>query len=158
MASELVPVVNISMVGPANDIVGSVTQNLIRQGYTIVAPVGNDGSAALPLYPASYPGVIAVSAAADNGRLLPEASRVHRVDFVAPGVATVLDTSGRATIVRGTSFAAPIVSRLFADQITVPDHGSAHRALMQLVRSAIRPRSDGQWYGHGLVGRAPPSN
>ena len=152
MASQRVPVINVSVVGPSNELVATATRAMIQRGYTIVAPVGNDGPAARPLYPAAYPGVIAVSAADANGRLLPEASRVRKTDFVGPGIATVLDLSGRATVVRGTSFAAPIISRQFADLITSPDPIAARRALVRLSKIAIRLPSGGNSLGHGLIG------
>jgi len=104
------------------------------------------------LHPASYPGVIAVSAADTDGRLLTEASRVKRVDFVGPGIATVPDPSGQATIVRGTSFAAPIISRQIADYVRAPNPGSARQAIARLSQSALRPRSDRKWSGYGLIG------
>ncbi|MCW1383799.1 S8 family serine peptidase [Novosphingobium sp. KCTC 2891] len=152
MATSRVPVVNVSMVGPANPIVALVVARLTGLGFTIVAPVGNDGGAARPLYPASYPGVVAVSAVGANGRLLPEASRVRRVDFVAPGIATVPDPAGRPTEVRGTSFATPIVSRLIADRVRVPDVAAAQRAIRALATGAQRPRGDAGAYGHGMIG------
>ena len=152
MASQRVPVINISMVGPSNGLVATATRTMILRGYTIVAPVGNDGPAARQLYPAGYPGVIAVSAADANGRLLPEASRVRRTDFVGPGIATVPDLSGRPSIVRGTSFAAPIISRQFADLMNSPDPLAARQALILLSKTAIRPRSGRNFLGHGLIG------
>ena len=152
MASERVPVINISMVGPSNGLVATVTRTMIARGFTIVAPVGNDGPAGRLMYPASYPGVIAVSAADASGRLLPEASRVKRIDFVGPGIATVPDPSGRATLVRGTSFAAPIVSRQLADQVRLPDPSAARRAIVHLERTAVPP--PGRGYGRGLIGVA----
>lgn len=151
MAGARVPVINVSMVGPANPLVGSVTGKLVERGFTIVAPVGNDGTAARLLFPASYPGVVAVSGAGPDGRLLPEASRVSRVDFAAPGVAMVPDLSGRNTLVRGTSFAAPIVSRLIADHIQVPDPTRAREALRLVAQAATRPKTDRKYYGRGLV-------
>jgi len=151
MAAARVPVINVSMVGPANPLVGTVTEKLIERGFTIVAPVGNDGAAARLLFPASYPGVVAVSGAGPDGRLLPEASRVSRVDFAAPGIATVPDALGRNTVVRGTSFAAPIVSRLIADHVQQPDPAQARAALRLVAESATRPRSDRKYYGRGLV-------
>lgn len=151
MADQRVPVINVSLVGPANPIVGAITERLIGEGYTIVAPVGNDGRAAKLLYPASYPGVIAVSATGSGGHLLPEASRVKRVDFAAPGIATVNGVSGQSTVVRGTSFAAPVVSRLLADRIAEPNRSEAQRAIRLLAQHAKRPRKDGRWYGHGIV-------
>lgn len=152
MAQERVPVINVSMVGPHNRLVAAVTALMIGRGFTIVAPVGNDGAAAKLLFPASYPGVIAVSAAGLDGRLLPEASRVKRVDFVAPGIATVPDPSGRPAQVRGTSFAAPIVSRDLADYLTMPDPIAAKRAVDRLASTASRSASDRSRFGRGLIG------
>ena len=152
MAQQRVPVVNVSMVGPPNRLVAAVTAQMIGRGFTIVAPVGNDGAAARLLYPASYPGVIAVSAAGSDGRLLPEASRVKRVDFVAPGIATVPDLFGRPSQVRGTSFAAPVVSRDLADYLTAPDPVAAKRAVDRLASVASLPASDRSRFGRGLVG------
>lgn len=156
MAEQRVPVVNVSMVGPPNRLVATVIAQMIGRGFTIVAPVGNDGAAAKLLYPASYPGVIAVSAAGSDGRLLPEASRVKRVDFVAPGIATVPDTSGRLLQVRGTSFAAPVVSRDLADYLTAPDPVAAKRAVDRLASKASRPASDRSRFGRGLIGMPIP--
>ena len=152
MASARVPVINVSMVGPANQLVRTVVERLTKRGFTIVAPVGNDGSGAQLLYPASYPGVVAVSATDANGRLLAEASRVRRVDFVAPGITTVRDLRGHETVLRGTSFAAPVIARLIADQVEVPDPATARGALSALAKSAFHPTADRQWYGQGILG------
>lgn len=151
LSRDRVPVINVSMVGPANPIVAMVIAALLHQGFIIVAPVGNDGAVARPLYPASYPGVVAVSAAGADGRLLPEASRVSRVDFLAPGIAVVADPAGRPATVRGTSFAAPVVSRLLADRIDAPDPRQARAALAALARLARPAAQDRRWAGHGLV-------
>lgn len=151
MASQHVPVINVSIVGPSNAVVGSVIHILITRGFVVVAPVGNDGAQAQLLFPASYAGVVAVSGAAADGRLLPEASRVKRVDFVAPGIATVRSPQGKPTMVRGTSFAAPVIARRLADEIDRPDPRSAKDAIDRLSRSAVRPRTERKWYGKGLV-------
>ena len=151
MASEHVPVINISIVGPANALVANATRVMIGQGFTIVAPVGNDGAAARLLFPASYPGVVAVSGTDGAGRLLPEASRVKRVDFVAPGIATVTDPAGRAVIVRGTSFAAPLVSRQLAELVQIPNSATARLAVDRLARRAVHSGPDRKWSGHGLI-------
>lgn len=151
LAGERVPVINISMVGPPNPIVSIAITTLVHKGYIIVAPVGNDGASARPLYPASYPGVIAVSAAGLDGHLLPEASRVERVDFVAPGIGRVLDPSGHETLVRGTSFAAPRVSLLLAERIRAPDPAAARAAVAALIHQARRLAADRRWSGYGLV-------
>ena len=152
LASERVPVINISMVGPPNPVVALAVAALVRKGFAIVAPVGNDGAAARPLFPASYPGVIAVSAAGNDGRLLPEASRVDRVDFVARGIDEVADPSGQQTTVRGTSFAAPVVSRRLAGLLSAPDPRAVQTAVGALARRARKFAGDRRWTGNGLIG------
>lgn len=151
LASQRVPVINISMVGPPNGLVANATRVMIGRGFLIVAPVGNDGAAAKLLFPASYPGVIAVSGSDGAGRLLPEASRVKRVDFVAPGIATVVDPQGRDSLVRGTSFAAPLVSRRLAGYARTPDPAIARSAIKRLAQSAVRPSTGRDGFGFGLI-------
>ncbi|HEX7156677.1 MAG TPA: S8 family serine peptidase, partial [Burkholderiaceae bacterium] len=85
MARERVPVVNISLVGPSNATLARVVAALLGRGHLVVAAVGNDGPAAPPLYPASYPGVVGVTAVDARDRVLPEAARGPQVAFAAPG-------------------------------------------------------------------------
>ena len=151
MAGHRVPVINISIVGPPNSLVANATRVMIARGFIIVAPVGNDGAVAKLLFPASYPGVIAVSGSDGAGRLLPEASRVKRVDFVAPGIATVVDPQGHDSIVRGTSFAAPLVSRRLAGYARAPDPATAREAIRHLAQNAVRPKAGREWFGFGLI-------
>ena len=109
-------VINISLVGPPNKLVQRAIQIVRSLGIQVVAAVGNDGPAAPPQYPASYPGVIAVTAVDGGGRALPEAGRPTHLDFAAPGadMAAALPGNGY-TRVRGTSFAAPLAAaRLLA--------------------------------------------
>jgi subtilisin family serine protease len=77
------------------------------RGIQLVAAVGNDGPAAPPQYPASYPGVIAVTGVDARGRALREAGKAAHLDFAAPGadMAAALPGQGYATV-RGTSSAA----------------------------------------------------
>lgn len=108
-------VINISLVGPPNLLIARAVAGAQARGVLVVAAVGNDGPAAPPLYPASYPQVVAVTAVDAKGRLLPEAGRAAHVDFAAPGAdmaAALMD--GRYVAVRGTSFAAPLVSARLA--------------------------------------------
>lgn len=108
-------VINISLVGPANKLVARAIEIVRQRGQWVVAAVGNDGPAAPPQYPASYPGVIAVTAVDSKGRALPEAGRASRLDFAAPGadMAAASPGSGYAKV-RGTSFAAPFVASRLA--------------------------------------------
>jgi hypothetical protein len=155
-------VINISLVGPPNILLEAAVKALIARGHILVAAVGNDGPAAAPLYPASYPGVIAVTAVDPNWRLLPEAGRGTHVDFAAPGsemAAAGMD--GGFVSVRGTSFAAPLTAGLLARLISEPDRAAADRAIAALGRRAmdLGPRGPDKLYGRGLVAveyRTPP--
>jgi subtilisin family serine protease len=150
MAREGVPVINVSLVGPPNLTLEAAVRALSAKGALIVAPVGNDGPAAPPLYPASYPGVIAVTAVDRGGRPLVEAGRARHLDFAAPGADMVAERPGGALApVRGTSFAAPIVAGRLALLLQAPDPAGAARAVAELASQAKRP---GGRLGHGLVG------
>jgi len=159
MAGQQVPVTNVSMVGPYNEVVATVVGLLVKRGFVIVAPVGNDGASARPLYPASLNGVVAVSAVDPRGLPLPEASRVRKVDFAAPGIAEIRDTAGRTVTVRGTSYASPVVARALADHITAPAPDQATAALAALAATAWKPAGAprGTNVGRGIIGLAPPA-
>ena len=109
-------VINISLVGPPNRLVERAIGIVQAQGIKVVAAVGNDGPAAPPQYPASYPGVVAVTAVDGGGRALPEAGKASHLDFAAPGADMAAAAPGNGyTRVRGTSFAAPLAAaRLLA--------------------------------------------
>jgi hypothetical protein len=79
LVHEQVPVINVSLVGPANRTLESVVAGAVARGYLIVAAVGNDGPAAPPLYPAAWPGVVGVTAVDGRLRVLAEAERGPQV-------------------------------------------------------------------------------
>jgi subtilisin family serine protease len=144
-------VINISLVGPNNRAVEAAVRAAIARGHVIVAAVGNDGPAAALLYPASYPGVIGVTGVDARNRVLPEAGRGAQVDFAAPGSDfSAASLGGRTTVIRGTSYAAPIVAGLLARSA-----GNAAGAQAALAREALDlgPRGADQTYGAGLVGQ-----
>lgn len=106
-----VRVVSVSLVGPANPLVARAVSAAQRKGAVIVAAVGNDGPAAPPAYPASYPGVIAVTGVDGRNRALIEAGRALHLDYAAPGADIFAqNAAGRPVKVRGTSFATPLVA------------------------------------------------
>ncbi|HLZ77580.1 S8 family serine peptidase [Phenylobacterium sp.] len=160
LAQMRAPVISISLVGPPNRLLQAAVQSLIVRGYLVVAPVGNDGPAAPPLYPAAYPGVIAVTGVGPDGRLLPEAGRGLHVDFAAPGAGIVAAApGGGVTAVRGTSFAAPIVAGALAGRMTGPDRVQAEAAVSALAREARAPArlARAADLGHGLIGMNVPA-
>lgn len=152
MARERVPVVNISLVGPDNPVLARAVAAMLARGHVLVAAVGNDGPAAPPLYPASYPGVIGVSGVDGKLRALPEAASGPQVDFVASGI----DGEGRRAL-RGTSFAAPIVARLAAMRVhePVPGAGAQVQAALAAQARDLGPPGPDPRYGNGLLGAVP---
>jgi subtilisin family serine protease len=155
MAQNNVPVINISLVGPPNLALAAAVRAVTARGERVVAPVGNDGPAAPPLYPASYPEVIAVTAVDPRGRVIFEAGRARHVDFAAPGVDMLAEKPGGGLVpVRGTSFAAPIVAGRLALLLRTPDPAGATRALAALTAEAWRPAGGHvAELGHGIIGQ-----
>lgn len=154
MARERVPVINVSLVGPPNALLEKAIRSSIQRGYVVVAAVGNDGPAAPPLYPASYPDVIGVTAVDARHRALPEAGRGKQVDFAAVGAGmNAAVPGGRWEAVRGTSYAAPLVARAAARSAAEPQAGLSARIQQSLATEAVdlgRHGSD-TTYGYGLL-------
>jgi subtilisin family serine protease len=154
LAQEQVGVVNISLVGPANRLLERAVQAMVGRGHLIVAAVGNDGPAAPPLYPAAYPGVVGVTGVTTARRALPEAAQGPQVSFVAPGAELAVARSGGGYVAaRGTSFAAPLVAGLLAEQLREPDGVAAVAALAHLAGLAQDLGAPGRdpVFGIGLV-------
>ncbi|MGN7875827.1 S8 family serine peptidase [Roseateles sp. 22389] len=156
LARMRVGVVNISLVGPPNALLRRVVEAAQDKGLLIVAPVGNDGPSAPPLYPAAWPGVIAVTGVDARRRVLVEAGRGPHVAFAAPGADMVAaEAGGRGyAAVRGTSFAAPLVAGLLAARLPSSDRAASSSAFNALAREAIDLGAPGRddVYGIGLVG------
>jgi subtilisin family serine protease len=154
MAKEKAPVVNVSLVGPANASLQAVVKALAGQGTLVVAAVGNDGPAAPPLYPASYPEVVAVTGVDAKGRVLMEAGKARHIDFAAPGADMAAASSGGYAPVRGTSYAAPIVAGKLARLSGRRDPAAARTALAALAQQAkdVGPKGRDKTYGYGLIG------
>jgi len=115
LVAKRASVINISLVGPANRLVARTVQQVRARGIQLVASVGNDGPAAPPQYPASYPGVVAITGVDARGKALVEAGKATHLDFAAPGadMAAALPGQGYARV-RGTSFAAPLAAARLA--------------------------------------------
>jgi subtilisin family serine protease len=154
LAQQRVAVINVSLVGPPNALLERVVKRLARDGFLIVAAVGNDGPSAPPLYPAAYDGVVGVSAVDAHRKVIIEAERGRQVMFAAPGadMAAANKDSSYASV-RGTSFAAPLVAGLLALHLRQPDLRSATQAIADLKSAAIDLGAAGAdvVYGAGLV-------
>ena len=154
LAARGVSVVTISLVGPHNSLLKTAVAAAQRKGVIIVAAVGNDGPASPPAYPASYPGVLAVTGVDGRNRALPEAGRAVHTDFAAPG-ADIFSATGakKKARVRGTSFAAPLVAARLSTFYPRQSTSAVEPAVRKLMAEAIDLGKKGHdpVYGHGLV-------
>lgn len=112
MASEGAQVVNMSLAGPENTVLDqAISRFTATDGMVIVAAAGNGGPDAAAAFPASHPGVVAVTAVDGRTRIYNRAQRGDHLDLAAPGVNLLLATSvSGARLQTGTSFAAPFVT------------------------------------------------
>lgn len=154
LAARGVSVVTISLVGPHNALLKSAVAAAQRKGMIIVAAVGNDGPAAPPAFPASYPGVLAVTGVDGRNRALPEAGRAAHTDFAAPGADIVSAVGARKKgRVRGTSFAAPLVAARLSTFYPRQSNAAVESAVRKLMAEAadLGKKGHDEVYGHGLV-------
>jgi subtilisin family serine protease len=146
--------VTVSLVGPANPLLAKVVAAAQARGLVIVAAVGNNGPAAPPGFPASYPGVIAVTGVDGRNRVLIEAGRASHLDYAAPGADMLAaGIAGRVFRVRGTSFAAPLVAATIArfyPSLSPAAFGATLKRVDALARD-LGPRGPDKTYGRGLV-------
>lgn len=147
-----VVVINFSLTGPDNPLLARAVSVADAKGVLMVAAVGNDGAAAPPAFPASYPAVIAVTGVDGKGRALIEAGRASHLDFAAPGANLLAaQPGGGLAAVRGTSFAAPFVSARLA-ALSTEARRTRRAAMAMLAGEAARPRGGGaNLYGQGIV-------
>ncbi|MBN7799139.1 S8 family peptidase [Parahaliea mediterranea] len=169
-------IINLSLGGEG---FSNITQALYREvraaGVIVVAAAGNEASSQ-PGYPASYEGVISVSAVDAQRRATSYSNRGAFIDVAAPGGDGSRDIAGDGypdgvlstgasgagasldyayTFVSGTSMAAPHVSGVIALMKSInPDLGPAAvdelLARGELTADLGSPGRD-DLYGHGLI-------
>ncbi|MXO60253.1 S8 family serine peptidase [Altererythrobacter salegens] len=151
LAGSGAKVATISLVGPNNAVLAKAIAGASRSGMVVVAAVGNDGPAAPPSYPASYPGVVAVTAVDGHGRPLIEAGNALHLDYAAPGAdIRAANRNGKAKSVRGTSFATPLVAARLAAAL---DAGGSWRTTLDREAEDLGPRGADKQFGRGLLCR-----
>ena len=83
-AEQDVRIINMSFVGPKNDLLGVACRNARALGIVLVAAAGNNGPKAPYGYPAAFDGVIAVTATDAKDGLMQQANRGAYVFLSAP--------------------------------------------------------------------------
>jgi minor extracellular protease Epr len=153
MAQNKVQVVNMSLAGPPNEVLGAMIARLSKQGMLVVAAVGNDGPASRPLYPAAFEPVVAVTAVDHKSQIYRWANQGPQVDLAAWGVSSrVAKDKGGYTDESGTSYAAPVVSAALAETIA-NGAGNSSAALKSIISAAedLGDKGRDNVYGYGLV-------
>lgn len=152
LLGEEVELINMSLAGPANDLLELALEAASASGVLIVAAAGNGDRN--PAYPAAYAAVTAVTAVDARTRVYTRANRGDYIDFAAPGVDLYLAAPGnRNKYYSGTSFAAPFVTAALAVLKTLyPDSDSAV-LLERLASGAVDLGDAGRdaTFGWGLV-------
>ena len=154
MAANRVQVVNLSLIGPPNELLEAATLGAAQKGMILVAAGGNDGPTAPPAYPAAYPTVIAVSAVDERGRPYSDSNRGRYVEIAAPGVDIwAANADGGAAFWTGTSFAVPFVTAALAREAAAGTVSNINDARSYLRASArdLGARGRDPVYGYGLL-------
>lgn len=152
-ADQNVRIINMSFVGPKNELLGTACQNARALGIVLVAAAGNNGPKAPYGYPAAFDSVIAVTATDAKDQLMPQANRGPYVFISAPGVEMVAPSGAGSDVVTGTSFAAAIVTGAIANLFhAAPDRTAdgVEKALAATARDLGGHGRDSD-FGYGLL-------
>lgn len=150
-------VVNMSLSGPADDLVRDAIGKLAQSGVIFVAAAGNGGPGAPPSYPAAYEPVIAVTAVNKRMTGYRYANQGSYIDLAAPGVDIWTTLPGaQQGYHSGTSFAAPYVTAALATMYRRLDGTSKSQVLQQVSYRDLGDPGRDPVYGNGML-LAPPS-
>lgn len=145
LAQQGATAINISQGGPGDDVLKEVFAQLVGRLVLVVAAAGNGGPRAAPVFPAAYPGVLAVTAVDADLHPYAQANRGGYISLSAPGVdvwvpSTMPDQNlaqprgGR--YVSGTSFASALVAGSLAQANEGLWQVSSNARIDRLCRSA----------------------
>ena len=153
-----VKLVNMSLSGPANDVLADAIEKLTEQGMVFIAAAGNGGPDAEPSYPAAYSNVIAVTAVDDQLQAYRRANQGDYIDIAGPGVGLWAASPGKKADYRsGTSYAAPVVTAVLA---IMYDDARPKTSVQDLVEELpimdLGSKGRDPIYGRGLI-MAPKS-
>ena len=153
-ADRKIRIVNLSLAGPRDDVVGETIAAMIAKDIVIVAAAGNGGAEAPNAYPAAFADVIAVTATDSGDALYVAANHGSYIAVAAPGVDVITPALYEAYQMNsGTSFAAAHVSGVIALMLE-HDPGLSVQKIREALQSRAKdlgpPGMDDQ-FGAGLV-------
>jgi len=157
LASQDVQVINMSLAGPANELLEEALLSVAEARGVVVAAVGNNGPSGEPLYPAAYDGVIGVTAVDRKQKIFRYANRGDHVDYAALGVdVKVADSGGSWRLESGTSMASPHVAVVVA-RLRQSHDRSIDSLINVLSENAedLGKKGFDQVFGHGLITEPP---
>jgi subtilisin family serine protease len=157
LVSRQVQVINMSLAGPANELLEAAIAAVAEAGGVVVAAVGNNGPSGEPLYPAAYDGVVGVTAVDREQKIFRYANRGDHVDYAALGVdVKVADSGGSWRLESGTSMASPHIAVVVARMRR--SHDMAVGALMNVLTENaedLGKKGFDRVFGYGLITEAP---
>ena len=159
LVEERVPLINLSLAGDANTLVAFALRRAVAQRAIVVAAAGNGGPAAAPVFPASEPSVIAVTAVDSRSQPYAGANQGDYVAFAAPGVQIWTPRVGTGGgYETGTSFATPYVTAAAGALVARGGAIDPARATAMLAATAIDLGAPGKdpIFGWGLIQAANP--
>ena len=132
----------------SSDILAAAFDRAARAGMLFLAAAGNEGHE-VPMYPAAYPGVIAVGAMTAEGTPWAQSNRGDHVAFLSYGTATFpVGHDGPPGTYAGTSIATPwVAAAITAYQAQHPQAQSAD--VLTALLSALSPHAEGTGDGYG---------
>jgi subtilisin family serine protease len=132
-------VINMSLGGPDDPLVKTLVDAAIASDRLVIAAAGNDGPDSPAPFPASHPGVLAVTAVDARDQLYARAVRGDFVDVAAPGVQIAVPVPGEVypAQLTGTSMATAHVSGAAALLLSINQELTGAQLRESLVSSAV---------------------
>ena len=147
-------IINMSFAGPHDPVLQRALAAAKQKGIVLVAAAGNAGPKSKPLYPASDPNVIAVSATDAEDHLFAMSNRGNHIAIAAPGVDILLPAPEAGfQVTSGTLFAAAHISGVVALMLERRPNLSpdAVRRILMSTAKDLGPKGRDDQFGAGLV-------
>jgi subtilisin family serine protease len=142
-------VINLSLAGPAADVLAAAISRALAADVVVVAAAGNQGSSD-PSYPAAYPGVLSVAALDQRGERASFSSYGPWVRVAAPGCGVSTNADGTYGTFCGTSAAAPWVAGVAAlIRARRPDLSA--QQVVSAIEESARPLASSEVVARGAV-------